>query len=283
MFDLDEYMEKLRTRIDTAIDERMPPADARPAVLHRAMRYAVLGGGKRLRPVLCLAAAEAAGGCREDALDAAVAVELLHAYTLIHDDLPCMDDDALRRGKPTCHVEFGEANAVLAGDALQALSFELAARAPAGPRYPAGQVVIELARAAGSLGIVGGQAEDISFAGRKADTDTVQFIHRRKTAELFRAAARMGAISADAAPSVLEALTLYAVELGLAFQIADDLIDAESGKPDPVSCLTAYGVPRAREESRRHTANAVAALEALPGEAGMPLAALAKSIQAREA
>jgi len=282
VFNLEEYLKRRRSRIDEAIDARMPPAELRPTVLHQAMRYAVLSGGKRLRPILCLAASEAAGGGWEEALNAAVAVELVHAYTLIHDDLPCMDDDALRRGKPTCHVAFGEANAVLAGDALQALAFELASQCNPGSLYPPNQPVIELAQAAGSRGVVGGQVEDIVFSEKVPDADAVAFIHLHKTADLFRAAVRMGAVCANAAPEVLDALTTYAVELGLAFQIVDDLLDADSGESDPMSCLAVYDTPRAREESRNRTVNAVAAIDSLDKEAAAPLVTLAERIMERK-
>ena len=281
-FDLDGYLKQQQMRIDGAIQKRMPPADVRPAVLHKAMRYAVFSGGKRLRPILCLAAADAAGGDGQEALDAAVAVELLHTYTLIHDDLPCMDDDALRRGHPTCHVAFGEANAVLAGDALQALAFECAAETPPGFFYPAGQLVAELALAAGSRGVVGGQVEDLAVAESEADVEAITFIHQHKTADLFRAAVRMGAMAGNATPDTLDALSTYGEGFGLAFQIVDDLLDAGQEKPDPMSCLAFYDEARAREEARRYTALAINALAVLEEAERAPLAALAERILRRE-
>ena len=282
MFELNVYLEEKRRVVDAALEEALPAPGRRPAILHEAMRYAVFPGGKRLRPVLCLAAAEAAGGRADSALPAALAVELLHTYTLVHDDLPCMDDDAMRRGRPTCHVRYGIANAVLAGDALQALAFELAARTDPPAPYPAGRVVSELARAAGSLGVVGGQVEDIAFEDGQGNAETVAFIHRHKTADLFRAALRMGAIAVGSPAERLETLTVYGDNLGLAFQIADDLLDAGDLKPDPMSCLGIYGLAGARERATQHVDRAVAALEGLPPEGAEPLAAVARYVVERK-
>jgi len=275
MFNLGAYLAERRSVVDAALGEQMPDADCRPPTLHRAMRYAVFSGGKRLRPILCLAAAEAVGEPGNEALPAALAVELLHTYTLVHDDLPCMDDDSLRRGKPTCHVQFGPANAVLTGDALQALAFELAAVATPPPPYRSSRLVTELAGAAGSLGVVGGQAEDITFDEDRGDAETVAFIHRHKTADLFRAALRMDAIAGGAADAQLQALTDYGVNLGLAFQIADDLLDADDARPDPMSCLGIYGLDGARKRATTHIDSAVQSLQGFRPEGAQPLAAIA--------
>jgi geranylgeranyl diphosphate synthase type II len=286
MFDLKSYLKAGREVVNTALDAAMPRAGTEPALLHKAMRYCVFPGGKRIRPIICRAAAEAVGGKAKDALPAAAAIELCHTYTLIHDDLPCMDDDDLRRGKPTCHVAFGEANAVLAGDALQALSFEIVARAKTPKRYQPGQLVLELAVAAGSRGVVGGQVEDIAFDPVKSRSRRrmVAFIHLHKTADLFRAAARMGGISANATRRQLAALTEYGVNLGMAFQIADDLLDEgvagskakkRKGITGDMNCVAIYGRDAAREEARRHVKAAIAAARLLRGNRIEPLVAIA--------
>jgi geranylgeranyl diphosphate synthase type II len=231
--------------IERTLDEVLPPADARPAVLHGALRYAVGSGGKRLRPVLCLAAAEAVGGTADDARYPAAAVELLHNYTLVHDDLPAMDNDVARRGRPTVWKAFGHANAILAGDALQALAFRTAARAP---RNAAAVVAVLGDR---GVGVVQGQVEDIDRPPEATD-----FIYRHKTADLFIAAAQMGALAAGADDAAVDALGRYALNLGLAFQYEDDLLDGDSP----------YGRERTQTLVREMTAAAVAALSSLPGE-----------------
>jgi len=200
------------------------PADA-PAGLGSAMRYAVLDGGKRLRPLLVLAAARAVGGEREAALRSACAVELIHAYSLVHDDLPCMDDDVLRRGRPTVHVQFGEAQAMLAGDAMQALAFEvLTPDAGIAPRLQA-RLCGLLARASGHAGMAGGQAIDLSSVGKALDESLLRDMHRRKTGALLQASVLMGAACGDASPAQWAALARYGDALGLAFQVVDDVLD----------------------------------------------------------
>jgi len=263
----------------------MPSVRRRPAVLHRAMRYSVFSGGKRIRPVLCLAAADAVGSPCRTALVPAAAVELLHTYTLIHDDLPCMDDDDFRRGKPTSHKVFGEANAVLAGDALQALAFELLGRITAPTPYPPNQLVLELARAAGSVGVVGGQVEDLAVAGTRQSPQTVRFIHMQKTARLFCAAVRMGAIAAGASAKQLRDLTTYGVNVGLAFQMTDDLLDAVStgtkrGKHDEMTCLSIYSPEEVRKRVQVLIRKSMAAVRRLTGPVE-PLISIARSIANR--
>ena len=277
-FDLAAYREGARRRIETDLDRRMPSEDERPETLHRAMRHAVFSGGKRLRPILCLAAAEAASGAAaETAMAAAAAVEFLHTYTLVHDDLPAMDDDDERRGKPTCHVAYGEANAILAGDALQALAFEqLADTTPQGP-WRASDLVKELALAAGSRGVVGGQVEDMAFDPDQADLEQIAFIHQHKTADLFRAAIRMGVMSGPADEDTLECLTRYAGHFGMAFQITDDLLDADDEK-NPMSCLSLYSPPQARALSESYVAEAVTSLKGLDPVRCMPLQGLARML-----
>jgi farnesyl diphosphate synthase len=212
-------------RIEDVLARMLPPEAAPPQALHRAMRYAVLGGGKRVRPLLAYAAGEfaAADPARVDAV--AAAVELTHAYSLVHDDLPCMDDDALRRGKPTCHVAFGEATALLAGDALQALAFEALAR---GELRDAAAAVATLAAAAGAAGMAGGQALDLDAVGGSLDLETLETMHRMKTGALIRAAVNLGAACGAPLPDAeRQALDVYAAAIGLAFQIVDDVLDVE--------------------------------------------------------
>lgn len=220
MNDLPAYLKNLVETVNARLEVLLPPAKERPAKLHEAMRYSVFAGGKRLRPALCIAACKACGGTVVQALPAACALELLHTYTLIHDDLPAMDDDTLRRGQPTCHIQFDEATAILAGDALLTMAFEVLADQPHG-----GALTLELARAAGSRGVIGGQMEDIDAEGKTPDTNLVEYIHRNKTAALIRAACVMGGISAGTDQQTLEQLARYGENAGLAFQLADDLLD----------------------------------------------------------
>jgi len=292
-FDLAAYLKARGERFNRALDRRLPPASTRPHALHEAMRYSLFPGGKRLRPLLCIAAAESvsarpSAATREAALCAAIAVELLHTYTLVHDDLPCMDDDDERRGKPTVHVVYGEANAVLAGDALQTLAFEWLARADrARPGIAAG-LVRELATAAGSRGVIAGQVEDIAAVGHKPSASLVAYIHRHKTADLFRAAVRMGGLAAAAPPPVLAALGRYGNALGEAFQITDDLLDAAppspsraGAKPPPpteLSCLAVMDAATARRRAQRLGQSAVRAVAALAPAGRRPLIAIAEAV-----
>jgi geranylgeranyl diphosphate synthase type II len=220
-FDLEAYMALRRGAVDAALDRLLPPAAAPPPVIHEAMRYSVLAGGKRLRPILALAGAEAVGGELEPVLPTACALELIHTYSLIHDDLPAMDDDDFRRGRPTSHKVFGEAIAILAGDALLTLAFELLARHATPP------VVAEVAEAAGTAGMIGGQVVDIQSEGKRVDAQTLEYIHRHKTAALIRASLLSGARLAGAPPAQLEAIGEAGGRLGLAFQIVDDVLDVE--------------------------------------------------------
>jgi geranylgeranyl pyrophosphate synthase len=228
--ELDRFLEDARARVDAELARLCAdqPGEDDPGHLREAMRYAVLGGGKRLRPAVVIAAAQAAGGEPARALPAAAAVELLHAYTLVHDDLPAMDDDVERRGKPTVHVAFGEATAILCGDALLTLAFgALAALGPA-----AGDAVAVLAARTGARGLIGGQVRDLALAdatsGFAAPTlEELERVHAAKTGELFAAAAELGAIAAGAPAAARAALAAYGMELGIAFQHADDLADAD--------------------------------------------------------
>lgn len=228
-FDLKTYLAQQRALVDAALERFLPPEDAPPFSIHRAMRYSVMAGGKRLRPILVIAGAEAVGGRSEMVLPAACALELIHTYSLIHDDLPAMDDDDYRRGRLTNHKVFGEALAILAGDALLTLAFQLVADNAAQASDPGviGAVVTELATAAGTRGMVGGQVVDIESEGKAITAETLDYIHTHKTAALIRASLRVGAMLAGATPEALRAITAAGASLGLAFQIVDDILDVE--------------------------------------------------------
>ena len=287
-------LEMRRPDVEAALLAVLPAEGEEPAALVAAMRYSVLAGGKRLRPLLFLAGAAAAGGGRlpGDAIEAAAALELLHTYSLIHDDLPCMDDDALRRGRPTCHVVFGEATALLAGDALQTLGFELLATRPSGDALAArrSEAVARAARAIGVLGMAGGQALDLEAtgvetppAGRAA---RLKRIHALKTGRLIRLSLELGALHAGADEARLRDVSRYGDALGLLFQIADDLLDVTqtsevlgktAGKDSAQEKLTypsVFGLAGAREERDLALAAAREAAVVLEGDSGM-LAGLA--------
>lgn len=258
-------------RVEHALDEALPREDVAPRTLHAAMRYAVLGGGKRVRPLLAYAAGEVAGAEPRDVDAVAIALELMHAYSLVHDDLPCMDDDELRRGKPTCHVEFGEATALLAGDALQSFAFAVLARAPIAD---AGAACAELAESTGPQGMAGGQAIDLAAVGVQLSEGELELMHRMKTGALIRAAVRLGASArAKPSPQLAAALDAYAAAAGLAFQVVDDVLDVEGsaaslgktagkdaaqGKPTFVSVLGLDAAKR-RAASLRSEAHAALA------------------------
>jgi farnesyl diphosphate synthase len=269
--DFDEWARAELTAVESALDS-LVPADP-PAGLGDAMRYAVLDGGKRLRPLLALAACEAVDGQSTAAMRAAVAVELIHAYSLVHDDMPCMDDDALRRGKPTVHVKYGEAQAMLAGDAMQALAFEVLT--PDQGIAPALQAKLVglLARAAGHQGMAGGQAIDLASVGHRLDETALRDMHRRKTGALLQASVLMGAACGATTPAAWHALSDYGAAIGLAFQVVDDILDVtqasetlgktagkdlENNKPTYVTVL---GMAAARRHADELREQAQAALQ----------------------
>ncbi|WP_337287957.1 polyprenyl synthetase family protein [Candidatus Methylomirabilis sp.] len=241
--ELKQYLEERRLLIDEALDRYLPGTGDSPKEIHEAVRYSVFAGGKRLRPILILAAAEAAGGQVEQALAAAAAIELIHTYSLIHDDLPAMDDDDYRRGRLTCHKVYGEAMAILAGDALLTQAFILLSTAiPPCPPLVKGEwgdlegvpgpearltVIQEIAQAAGSKGMVGGQVVDMLHEDREVDLPTLTYLHEHKTGALIRVCLRVGGILASAGSEQMEALTRYGERIGLAFQIVDDILDLE--------------------------------------------------------
>lgn len=286
----------LSARADAALARALPDQDQPPTELHRAMRYAVLGGGKRLRPLLVYATG-AALAAPLHALDAvAAAVEIIHAYSLVHDDLPAMDDDALRRGRPTCHIVFGEAMAILAGDALQALAFEVLANDPALAVDAATRLDMlrTLALACGSQGMAGGQAFDLAAVGKRLDASELERMHVHKTGALIRASVRLSALAAGCTDApTLAALDTYGHSIGLAFQIRDDLLDIEAdterlgktaGKDvaaDKPTYPAILGADASRAELAALTARALAAIELL-GARAEPLRDLARFVADRE-
>lgn len=284
--DIKIYLQQRKELVDNALDALLPQEDALPSLIHRAMRYSIFAGGKRIRPILCLAAAEACGGDLDAAMPAACAVETLHTYTLIHDDLPCMDDDDLRRGRPTSHKMFGEGIAVLAGDALLTEAFSILARTPENSSYGIGDYVRELADASGSRRLIGGQTLDLEGEGRTLTLDEIKSIHNGKTAALLAASLRLGGMSAACSSDQLEALTEFGLKAGLAFQIIDDILDVTStpeqmGKSigkDARDAKATYpalvGLENAKQEARQLASDARAALEVFPLEQREALSAL---------
>ncbi|WP_284395330.1 polyprenyl synthetase family protein [Dyella lipolytica] len=222
--ELSPALRALIARAEHALGEALPSEDLPPIELHRAMRYAVLGGGKRLRPLLTYATGHALGNDGPELDAPACAVELIHAYSLVHDDLPAMDDDAMRRGRPTCHIVFGEAMAILAGDALQALAFEILAR---GNRARGMDMLSTLGHACGAEGMAGGQALDLTAVGRSLTVTELEHMHACKTGALIRASVQLGALTAGADAQAIEGLNRYATAVGLAFQVRDDILDVE--------------------------------------------------------
>jgi len=219
------YLESLRETVDGALESFMPSPDSHPQRLVSAMRYSLFAGGKRLRPALVIAAAESAGGVREKALAPACVVELVHTYSLIHDDLPAMDNDDLRRGRPTCHRAFDEGTAILAGDALLALAFEVLSGACEGAPETGLRMITELGRAAGWKGMVGGQQVDMDSEGTIPDLPVLEYIHTHKTGALIRCSVILGGLAANADEQSLNALDRFGERIGLAFQIVDDILD----------------------------------------------------------
>jgi len=295
MSSLEQYLERRRALVEEALDRFLPSVEAYPRLIHEAMRYSVFARGKRLRPILTIASAEAVGGTQEDALPVAAALECIHTYSLIHDDLPSMDNDEFRRGKPTCHKVYGEALAILAGDALLTLAFSLLSQEALARKLGAERLSLliqEVAKAAGSLGMVGGQVVDILSEGREVDRETLRYLHTHKTGALIRASVLAGALVASASKDELEALSRYGERVGLAFQIVDDLLDItgkqeEMGKPvggDRRKRKATYPELLGQEESRRQVEKLInEAKEALTlfGELAWALRSIADYIGAR--
>jgi geranylgeranyl diphosphate synthase type II len=278
--DVQEYLSSRSEAVNRALDHFIPPASTRPGTIHKAMRYSLFAGGKRMRPALCLAAAAACGGHDSGAMPLACAVECIHTYSLIHDDLPAMDNDDYRRGKLTNHKVFGEGVAVLAGDALLTQAFEIAALCKGWPRYSHQKIVLELARAAGSLQLIAGQVADLEAEGRNVSAKELQFIHERKTSALLCCAVRLGGMSANCTAGQLEALTQFGYHVGLAFQVIDDILDVtqsseQLGKTagkDTAARKATYpsivGLKRSRQIAARLTQRAYQALRPFRGKAG---------------
>ncbi len=263
--------------INDSLNYEFKEKDCLQKVVYDAMAYSVMAGGKRLRPMLCLAVCDMLGGCLDDALRFGIAVECIHTYSLIHDDLPCMDNDDLRRGMPTCHKKFGEANALLAGDGLLTGAFEYIADFSAYKNLKSETVlraVFELSKAAGCDGMIGGQVVDLECEGKEdVDEETLNYLHQRKTGALIRISALLGALAADAGEDEINAVTEFAEKLGLAFQIQDDILDCEGdenvlGKPigsdeenGKTTYVTLLGIDAAREKASALTSEAVKALD----------------------
>ena len=278
--EIQNYLKATTQAVNEALDRFLPRIQAKPATIHKAMRYSLFAGGKRLRPALCLAAAEACGGSAADALPLACAVECIHTYSLVHDDLPAMDDDDYRRGKLTNHKVFGEGIAVLAGDALLTQAFEIAAQCRAWARYPHATVFLELARAAGSRQLIAGQVADLQGEGQDISRQQLRYIHERKTAALLRCSVRLGGMSANCTAAQLRALSGFGYNIGLAFQVIDDILDVTqtseqlgktAGKDTRANKATypaILGLEKSRQAARRLTSRAFAALGAFRGRAG---------------
>ncbi|HTV40284.1 MAG TPA: farnesyl diphosphate synthase [Candidatus Sulfotelmatobacter sp.] len=292
-FDLQQYLSACTETVNRALDKFLPPEKVRPSTIHKAMRYSIFAGGKRMRPALCLAAAQACAGSEKNALPLACAVECIHTYSLIHDDLPAMDNDDFRRGKPTNHKVFGEGIAVLAGDALLTQAFEIAAQSNSFPRYPREKLILEIAKASGSLQLIAGQVADLEAEGKKISEAELKFIHERKTSALLCCSVRLGGMSANCAPSQLAALTDFGYHVGLAFQVIDDILDVTqtseqlgktAGKDVAVQKATypaIAGLEKSRQIAAKLTDKAFAALKPFKGRA-IALEALAQYLLQRD-
>jgi len=291
---LKAYLRSRRKEIDRALDYYLPKTNVKPTTLHKAMRYSLFAGGKRLRPILCLAAAEACRGRVSNALPLACALECIHTYSLVHDDLPSMDNDDYRRGRPTCHKVFGDGIAVLAGDALLTIAFEIVSRSKPAPRYDMSILLREIAVAAGSQKLIAGQVADLEAEGRKVKRDQLRFIHENKTAAILKSSIRLGAMSANADAKKLRAVTQFGHGLGLAFQVIDDILDVtqsseilgKSAGKDIAAKKATYpaviGLEKSRAEARRLTRQAHDALSVFRDRQAEPLHCLANYLLERE-
>jgi geranylgeranyl diphosphate synthase, type II len=291
---LPAFFEEDRQAVDAALERLLAPEDARPSVIHRAMRYSVFAGGKRLRPILCIEAARMFAGNAAPAMPVACAMEMIHTYSLIHDDLPALDNDDLRRGMPTCHKKFGEAMAILAGDALLTLAFETLAGAPVPPAQRVA-LIAEIAAAAGTVnGMVGGQVADVEATGRAVTAELLEYIHKSKTAALIRASIVSGAMAAGASESDLARLRSFGGQIGWAFQVTDDILDVEessealgktAGKDQAQQKATypaLFGLAKSHEFARELATRALAEIEPY-GERGANLRELGEFLVLRRA
>jgi geranylgeranyl diphosphate synthase type II len=292
-FDLQAFLASRTEAVNAALNRFLPAATTRPATIHKAMRYSLFAGGKRMRPALCLAAAAACRGTEAAAMPLACAVECIHTYSLIHDDLPAMDDDDYRRGKLTNHKVFGEGIAVLAGDALLTQAFEIAAQCKGWSRYSHQKIILELATAAGSLQLIAGQVADLEAEGKKIAAGQLRYIHERKTSALLCCSVRLGGMSANCSPTELKALTNFGYHVGLAFQVIDDILDVTqtseklgktAGKDTRAQKATypsIVGLEKSRAIASQLTRKAFAALKVFRGKAGA-LEALAEFLLKRD-
>jgi geranylgeranyl diphosphate synthase type II len=292
-FNLNQFLATRTDAVNVALDKFLPSEKIKPATIHKAMRYSLFAGGKRMRPAVLLAAAAACGGSEKDAMPLACAVECIHTYSLVHDDLPAMDNDDFRRGKPTNHKVFGEGIAVLAGDALLTQAFEIAAQAKGWPRYSHKDLVLEIAKASGSLQLVGGQVADLEGENKKLSLPELKFIHERKTSALLCCSVRLGGMSANCTPAQFKALTDFGYHVGLAFQVIDDILDVTqtseqlgktAGKDVAVQKATypsIAGLEKSRKIAAQLTGKAFAALDIFKGKA-VALEALAEFLLKRD-
>ena len=278
-FDLEKFLAASTESVNAALNRFLPSEKIKPATIHKAMRYSLFAGGKRMRPAVCLAAAEACGGSHEAAMPLACAVECIHTYSLVHDDLPAMDNDDYRRGKLTNHKVFGEGIAVLAGDALLTQAFEIAAKCKGWPRYPHQQIVLELAQASGSLQLIAGQVADLEGEGKKTSVEQLRYIHERKTSALLCCSVRLGGMSANCTPAQLKALTDFGYNVGLAFQVIDDILDVtqtseklgktagKDTKAQKATYPSIVGLDKSRKIAEQLTSKAFASLKIFKGKA----------------
>jgi geranylgeranyl diphosphate synthase type II len=292
-FDLNRYVEKCTSEVNDALDFFLPKETVKPATIHKAMRYSLFAGGKRMRPALCFAAADACGGNHKDAMSLACAVECIHTYSLIHDDLPGMDNDDFRRGKPTNHKVFGEGIAVLAGDALLTQAFEIAAKCKSWPRYSHQKIVLEIAHASGSLQLIAGQVADLEGEGKKISEAELKYIHERKTSALLCCSVRLGGMSANCTPAQLKALTDFGYNVGLAFQVIDDILDitqsseqlgktaGKDTKAQKATYPSIIGLEKSRKIAEQLTNKAFNSLKIFKGKA-QALEALAEYLLKRD-
>ena len=292
-FDLSRWLNLRSAEVDRALDRALPKESKKPATIHKAMRYSLFAGGKRMRPALVLAAAEACGKPNPDTFSLACAVECIHTYSLIHDDLPGMDNDDLRRGKPTNHKVFGEGIAILAGDALLTQAFEIVGLCKANNKFTHQDLVLEVARASGSLQLIAGQVADLEGEGKPTSKAQLKYIHERKTSALLCCSVRLGGMSVGCTPSQLQALTDFGYHVGLAFQVIDDILDVtqssevlgKTAGKDVKAGKATYPAIVGLEESRRIAAKltdkAFAALKPLKGK-GVALEAIAEYLLKRD-
>lgn len=295
MMDFEAYWKEAKEAVDRCLEHLLPPETAEPATIHRAMRYSVFAGGKRIRPILVLASGESLGGERRTLIPLGCAIEMIHTYSLIHDDLPALDNDDLRRGRPTCHKVFGDAMAILAGDSLMTRSYQILTELPDIPGGDATRLAIvrDVAYATGTVdGMIGGQVVDLESEGKEIDPEVLEYIHRSKTGALLTVCARCGALAAGAPSELVDRLTRYGRKIGLAFQIVDDVLDITStskdlgktaGKDEKVKKATypaLYGIERSRAKARELIALAIDEVTSL-GQQAEPLRRLAELILSR--